>query len=110
MQLYDFGMLATAFGAVAFLVIAITEVTKNIGFLRRIPTDVQVIVLSLLLSVAALFAYAQAEEIVLSWYLIAAAVVASLLVSFVAMYGWATFAELWQRFAPPLDIGGEEDE
>ena len=45
-------------GVMAFLVSVITEVTKGIGFLSKVPTDVQVIVLSVVLCLLAYFAYA----------------------------------------------------
>lgn len=85
-------------GVLAFLVSAITEVTKGIGFLKRIPTDLQVIALSLAISVIAYFAYCSYNRIEAVWYLVIGVILLGFLVAFVAMYGWDKFTELWSRF------------
>lgn len=100
--------LLTALGALAALTSIVTELTKNLGFLSRIPTDAQVIVTSLLLSGGAACAWAEHTGAALTWYLAAGAVVCGLLTAFIAMYGWATFFDLVQRFDPAK--GGEERE
>ena len=100
--------LLTALGALAALTSIVTELTKNLGFLSRIPTDAQVIVTSLLLSGGAACAWAEHTGAALTWYLAAGAVVCGLLTAFIAMYGWATFFDLLQRFDPRQ--GGEEHE
>lgn len=96
--------LVSAIGMLAFLVSAITQATKNLPGLRRIPTDAQVVVLSLLLTLLAIVAYTREAGLTLTWYWLVAALPAGLVVSFVAMYGWATARDLWQRFTV-----GEED-
>ncbi|MBQ3287078.1 MAG: hypothetical protein IJH45_03905 [Firmicutes bacterium] len=98
--------LLTALGALAALTSIITELTKNLGFLSRIPTDAQVIVTSLLLAAAAACAWAEATNTACTWYLAAATITLGLLAAFVAMYGWATFFDLLQRFDPAQ--GGDE--
>ena len=85
-------------GALAFLVSVITEVTKGIGFLTRIPTDLQVIVLSMMLCLVTYFMYTAYSNLVVYWYYVAASVVASFIVAFVAMYGWDNLTELYSRF------------
>ena len=92
--------LLTALGALAALTSIITELTKNLGFLSRIPTDAQVIVTSLLLAAGATCAWADATGQTCTWQLAAAAMTAGLLAAFIAMYGWATFFDLARRFDP----------
>lgn len=87
-----------AIGALAFLVSVITEVTKNLSVLKKVPTDVQVIILSMVLSVLALIIYCQYTAAKLLWYYVVAAVILSFIVAFVAMYGWEKLTALWQRF------------
>ena len=98
--------LLTAIGALAAAVSIVTQLTKNLGWLARIPTDAQVLVTSLLLSLGAAFAWAEANGGGLTWYLPLGAAVAGLLAAFIAMYGWATFYDLLERFTPP-GAGGE---
>lgn len=87
-----------AIGALAFMVSVITEVTKNLSVLKKVPTDVQVITLSMVLSVLALIIYCQYSATKMLWYYIVAAVILSFIVAFVAMFGWEKLTALWQRF------------
>lgn len=92
--------LMVAIGALAFVVSVITEVIKGIGVFKKIPTDIVVIILSMVLTVVAFFAYAQYVSLVVAWYLVVAAVIGGFFVAFIAMYGWSKLKELWTRFNP----------
>lgn len=85
-------------GGLAFMVSVITEVTKNLSILKKIPTDVQVITLSMVLSVLALIIYCQYTTTKMLWYYVVAAVILSFIVAFVAMYGWEKLTALRKRF------------
>ena len=85
-------------GIMAFVVSVITEVTKKIPFLAKIPTDIVVICLSIVFSVVAYLVYAQCMLIVVTWYMVAAAIIAGFFVAFIAMFGWDKMDNLWQRF------------
>lgn len=89
-----------AVAILAFVVSVITEVIKNIGVMKKIPTNLVVIILSMVLTIVAFFAYAQYASLVIVWYLVLAAIIAGFFVSFVAMYGWDKISELWSRFKP----------
>lgn len=92
--------LMVAVGALAFVVSVITEVIKGIGVFKKIPTDIVVITLSMVLTVVAFFAYAQYAALVVTWYLIVAALIGGFFVAFITMYGWSKLKELWTRFNP----------
>ena len=92
--------LMVAIGALAFVVSVITEVIKGIGVFKKIPTDIVVIILSMVLTVVAFFAYAQYASLVVAWYLAVAAIIGGFFVAFIAMYGWSKLKELWNRFNP----------
>jgi hypothetical protein len=94
-------LLLTIVGTLAFLVSVITEVTKNIGFLAKIPTDLQVIVLAVLLCQVSYFAYCSYFSINIQWYYIAGCIIAAFIVAFVAMYGWSKLTLLYNRFRKP---------
>jgi len=89
-------------GGLAFLVSLITEVTKNIRFLQKIPTDLQVIMLSMALCLLSYFAYVSYANLIVIWYLVIGAIILAFIVSFIAMYGWTKFNELWNRFKSPV--------
>lgn len=90
-------------GILATIVSIITEDTKNIGFLKKIPTDLEVLILSIGLTVILFFAYVSYANIIIKWYLVVGAILGGFLVAFIAMYGWSKFSELWQRFKNPTD-------
>lgn len=90
--------LVVAIGALAFVVSVITEIIKGIGVMKKVPTDIVVIVLSIVLTMVAFFAYAQYAALVVAWYWVVAAIICGFFVSFVTMYGWSKLNELWSRF------------
>ena len=85
-------------GLLAFTVSIIVQVFKGVSFLKKIPTDILVFALSIGLTVTAFVAYMQYIQQTILWYMILAAILAGLLVAFVAMYGWEKVSELWKRF------------
>lgn len=97
----NFTLLLTVMGILVFLVSVITEVTKNIGILKKIPTDLQVIVLSILLCQVAYFTYTSYFKMEIQWYYISGCFVAAFLVAFLAMYGWGKLTILYNRSKNP---------
>lgn len=87
-----------AVGAIAFVVSVITQVLKGVKPLDKLPTDILVFILSIVLTLVAFFAYAAHIELVIVWYYIVGAMIGGFIVAFVAMYGWTKLKELWDRF------------
>lgn len=87
-----------AVGAIAFVVSVITQVLKGVKPLDKLPTDILVFILSIVLTLVAFFAYASYVELTILWYYIVGAVITGFIVAFVAMYGWTKLKELWDRF------------
>lgn len=85
-------------GILAFTVSIVVQVFKGVSVLKKIPTDILVFVLSIGLTVTAFVAYMQYVQQTILWYMIIAAILAGLLVAFVAMYGWEKVSEIWKRF------------
>lgn len=85
-------------GILAFIVSVIVEVTKNLPGLKAIPTDLEVIVLSIVLTLVAFFAYMSYMQLAIVWYYVVGAFIAGLFVAFIAMYGWTKLTELYDRF------------
>lgn len=92
--------LVVAVGALAFIVSVITEVIKSIGAMKKVPTDIVVLALSMVLTVVVFLAYAQYASIAIVWYWVVAAIICGFFVAFIAMYGWSKLSELWTRFNP----------
>lgn len=106
MELLGEENLLVALGSAAFLLSALTQLTKKIGVLQRIPTDLQVLVLALLLGLGLLARAGLPPH----WQDLVACLVFALLAAFIAIYGWQTFFALWQRFLPPQAGGAAEAE
>lgn len=94
-------------GLAVFLVSVITQVTKGIGFLKKIPTDIQVILLSIIICIVGYLAYASYSGTAITWYYIVGAFFGSFIVAFVSMYGWTKLKELFGRFVT-TDTSTEE--
>ncbi len=98
MLFHNVTMVLAVVGVLAFIVSVITQVFKGVGGLSKIPTDVLVFILSILITVVAFVAYMDYIHQAIIWYMFIAAVLAGFMVAFVAMYGWEKFTELWKRF------------
>ena len=85
-------------GALAFMVSLITELLKDMPGIKKMPTKAVVILVSLVVTVAALLIYAAYVNAVLLWYYVALAVFAAFIVAYIAMYGWDTLKELKDKF------------
>lgn len=94
----NMALIVLVIGGFAFLVSIITEVTKNIGFLQNIPTDLQVIILSIVLCLLAYFSYVSYAGAGIVWYFVVGSIILAFIVAFIAMYGWEKFNQLWERF------------
>ena len=88
----------TIIGAMATFVTIVTEFTKTWGFLDRIPTSLQVLVVSMLVSVLSVVIYVQMQKAEMMWYYIVGAIVLGWIVAYVSMYGWEKLTEMWGRF------------
>ena len=95
-----------AIGLLALIVSVIAEVTKGVAILEKIPFNIQVIVLSLTLTLVAYFAYISYSGTAVVWYYVVADVIAGFVVAYVALYGWDKLADLYRRFRniPQIDI------
>ena len=80
------------------LISVITEFTKEIGFLSKIPTSLQVLVLSLILCVVGYFSYLSYAGLKFIWYHLVATIFASFIVAIVCTKGWEYLFKIWERF------------
>lgn len=76
----------------------VTEFTKQIGVLNRIPTDLQVLILSIVTCVVGYLAYASYVGSLIKWYIIVAAIAVAFLIAIICCKGWAFVINIWKRF------------
>lgn len=76
----------------------ITEFTKEIGFLDRIPTNLQVLVLSIVVCVLAFFMFISYMNIQFVWYYLVAVVFIAFIVAIITAKGWDYLIGIVKRF------------
>jgi len=93
-----FAQLITAIGILAFLVTVIIEVIKGVSCFKKIPTNLIVLILSIILTVTGGVVYIQIQGIPFLWFYAIALLILGFIVSFLAMFGWDKLSELFNRF------------
>ena len=102
----DFNVLINAifnYGSIMLTVLLalVTTVTMVVEVIKRlipkVPTDLVVFIISIALTVVALFICAEIMEITVMWYYAVGAVVLGIAVAYAAMFGWDKFTTLWSR-------------
>lgn len=94
----EFANVAMLVGCLATIVSIITQVTKELKFLKVIPTSLQVTGLSIVLTVLAYIAYTSYYTIAIEWYMIIGAVIGGFIVAFVSMFGWEKLYGIYNRY------------
>ena len=94
-------LMMAAIAVAAFTVSVITEVTKELCCLGRIPTAMQVIVLSVGLCQLVYWWYVTSTKAAAVWWGPVLALAVAFYVAFLAMYGWEKLAQLWARYKHP---------
>lgn len=104
-----FVTISAIIGLLVFLVTIITEVTKSVTLLAKIPTNIQVIVLSLTLTMVTYFAYISYTGNAIIWYYVVATLIAGFIVAYVVLFGWDKFVAQYKRFRniPLSDIADD---
>lgn len=97
MQLEYITRIVTVLGALAFLTSAIVQSIKEQPFFKDCPTSLIALVVSEIVTIAALFAYCAHTVTVLQWYYVFAAVVVGFLVYLIATGGWDKLADIWKK-------------
>lgn len=89
--------LLSAVGVLAFFVSIITQVIKEMPFLKQLQTNVVALVVSMVLCPFAVLIMCQYYKIAIEWYYIFASFIAAFIVYLVSTGGWEKVAEMWQR-------------
>ncbi len=89
--------LLIAIGVAAFIVSVITQVIKEMPYLKKIQTNAVALVVSLIICPVAVVIACQYFKIVITWYYVFAAFIAAFIVYLVATGGWEKVSEMWNR-------------
>lgn len=84
--------------AICVLISVITEFTKEIWFLKKIPTKLQVLMLSLIICILVFFAGISYMNIQFVWYYLIAVIFISFVVAIITANGWDYFINIVKKF------------
>ena len=86
-----------AVGVLAFIVSVITQVIKEMPYLKNIQTNAVAMVVSLIVCPVAVIIACQYFKIVILWYSVFASFIAAFIVYLVSTGGWEKISEMWNR-------------
>lgn len=97
--MYQMGAkMITLIGLMAFMVSVVTNVLKEISWLEKhVPTQITVIITSMVLCPAAMAAMAAYYKIPINWFMVFASFITAFIVALVSMDGWERVKELADR-------------
>ena len=76
---------------VSLIVGILTELTKGLPYLKKIPTVLQVMITSIALWIIIYYAACDMGYCIRAWYVLCASVVLGIISAFGAMFGWKEF-------------------
>lgn len=82
----------TIVGILVALTNIVVQVLKKATW-EKLPTNILAIIVSMVLTLVAFFAYCQIKAIAVVWYMVVAAVVLGFLVAYAAMFGFDKLKE-----------------
>lgn len=97
-------------GILAAIVMIITEMVKELGIIKRIPTKLTALVISFVVVISAMIFYLNMAESAFVWWYLIAAFFASFIVGYLSMNGWDALYEIWKRFVPSGSFENERDD
>ena len=81
----------------SFVVSVVTEVTKNLSFLKKVPTELQVIVTSVIVTVGSYVGYSLNKNLPITFFCVFGAFFGSFIVALVSVRGWAFVKSIYSR-------------
>lgn len=91
-SILNWSVVISIIGVLVALTNIITQVLKKATW-EKLPTNILVVVISMVLTLASFFAFCQINAIAVVWYMVAAAVVLGFMVAYAAMFGYDKLME-----------------
>lgn len=88
----NLSVILSIIGVLVVLTNIIVQVLKKMTW-GKLPTNILAVVISMVLTLVAFFAYCQIKAITVVWYMVVAAVVLGFLVAYAAMFGFDKLKE-----------------
>ena len=84
-------------GLIATVVSVIVQAIKDVTIFKGLPTDLLVLVLSIVITILVILALCSYCVIAITWYIIIASIISGFFVSVVARDGWSTITSIYGR-------------
>ena len=91
-NVFNIPVLLSIIGALVVVTNIIVQVLKNLTW-DKLPTNILAVIVSMVLTLVAFFAYCQICSSAVEWYMVVAAVVVGFLTSYAAMFGFDKLKE-----------------
>lgn len=91
-NVFNIPVLLSIIGALVVVTNIVVQVLKNLTW-DKLPTNILAVIVSMVLTLVAFFAYCQICSIAVEWYMVVAAVVVGFLTSYAAMFGFDKLKE-----------------
>lgn len=88
----NWSVIMSIVGILVVLTNIIVQVVKKATW-EKLPTNILAVIISMVLTLVAFFAYCQIRSIAVAWYMVAAAIVLGFMVAYAAMFGFDKFRE-----------------
>ena len=89
----EFSVIISVLGGLVALTNILVEVLKKVTY-NKIPTSLLALIIGETLTVVSGFAYFQFENLLLTWYVVVAFVIAGFMVAYAAMFGFDKLKEV----------------
>lgn len=91
-SILNLSSILSVIGVLVVLTNIVVQVLKKVTW-GKLPTNILAVIISMVFTLAAFFAYCQIKAITVAWYMVFAAVVLGFLVSYAAMFGFDKLKE-----------------
>lgn len=88
----------------------ITQFIKEWGMLKKVPTSLVVVILSTAITLVVFIAFMSYKNYTVTWYMFMAAVVAGIVIAYIACNGWDSLIKLFKRFYKKDLKGDDKDD
>lgn len=91
-QVLNLSVILSIVGVLVVLTNIIVQVLKKLTW-EKIPTNILAILISMVLTLVAFFAYCSIKSIAIAWYMVVGAIILGFLVAYAAMFGFDKLKE-----------------
>ena len=91
-SILNWSVVISIVGVLVVLTNIITQVLKKVTW-EKLPTNILVVIISMVLTLVAFFAYCQIKAVAVVWYMVVATVVLGFMVAYADMFGFDKLKE-----------------